>query len=116
MSSTHKSAECPYKEFKSHSCKKIGQLSKCCFKNKEGSGKSFPNKSKTYIVHQVVEETVASQMIGFSLNNIGLGYYNAGYKVKLAVEDIEVTLELDTGFALTLSLKTFISNTSTNII
>lgn len=107
MSSTHKEAECPYKEFKFHSCKKIGHLSKCCFKNKDGSRKSFPKKSKTYNVHQVVEETVASQMNGFLLYNIGLGYYKAGYNVKLAVEDIGVTLELDTGCALTLCPKDF---------
>lgn len=34
MNSTYKAAECPYKEFKCHSCKKIVHLSKFCFKSK----------------------------------------------------------------------------------
>lgn len=58
-------------------------------------------------VHQLAEEeNVLGLVDSMALYNIGVslgtGNYRAGYKVKLFVENIEVSLELDTGCALTL--------------
>lgn len=60
-----------------------------------------------YKVHQLAkEEQFVGLVYSMAHNNIGgslgVGNYKAGYKVKLFVENIEVSLELDTGCALTL--------------
>lgn len=107
--SNHIAVECPYKDYKCHTCKKVGHLSKSCFqvKDRPNSGRNYPNKSKAgpYKVHQLTEEdSLSSEVESMALYNIGLGLgdYKSGYKVRLAVENRQVTLELDTGCALTL--------------
>lgn len=81
---------------------KSTQFQQILFQGKEKLG-----NSKVYKVHQLAEEEkVVGLLDSMALHNIGgslgTGNYKAGYKVTLFVENIEVSLELDTGCALTL--------------
>lgn len=73
-----------------------------------------------YKVRQLAEEEkVVGLVDSMALYNIGgslgTGNYKADYQVKLVDENIEVSLELDTGCALTVCPLTFMKNISINL-
>jgi hypothetical protein len=105
-SNEHVATSCPYSNYKCKHCNKVGHLFKMCNSRKN---KHQVKPKRKYSVHQIeqeaeFDENVVRPMEELSLFNIGLGNFNpdGGYKVCITINDVPISMEVDTGSAISI--------------
>ena len=89
----HKAPDCRFKNTKCHTCQKVGHLARVCRTHPHQQKRRKPTSHKT---HHVGESKEAAESEEYSLFTV-VGKNNKPITAVVTVNDMELTLEVDTG-------------------